>query len=86
MFLISIQFSCCGNFALYSNWFQHTVRFRFDRRQSINRTLSFVTEGTKFTYQNIKETRDGGINYLHAKGPLLGPLVILASSTEVCKV
>lgn len=59
--------------------------YRFDRRLSINRTLSFVTEGTKFTYQNIKKTRNGAINYLHARGPLLGPLVILASSTEVCK-
>ena len=35
---------------------------------------SFVTEGTKFTLSH---------NYLHAKGPLLGPLVILAFSDHI---
>ena len=29
------------------------------------------------------QTRDSGDDYLHAKGPLLGPLVVLASSDQI---
>ena len=42
-----------------------------------NRT-TFVTEGSKFTRQNLNNT-----DLLHARGPLLGPLVVLTKSDQI---
>ena len=39
---------------------------------------TFVTEGAKFTRQNLNQT-----DLLHARGPILGPLVLLTSSDQI---
>ena len=39
---------------------------------------TFVTEGAKFTRQNLNQT-----DLLHARGPILGPLVLLTSSDHI---
>lgn len=51
-------------------------RLRNDDHHSLKTT--FVTEGTKFTYETTSDN-----DYLYGRGPLLAPIVVLASSDKI---
>lgn len=46
--------------------------------QSSSLQTTFVTEGTKFTYETTPDN-----DYLYGRGPLLAPIVVLASSDKI---
>ena len=52
--------------------------YQGDQWDSTSNRTTFVTEGAKFTRQNLNQT-----DLLHARGPILGPLVLLTSSDHI---